>query len=131
MKYFLALNVSEMLNSVTCPVMALNGTKDTQVDCERNLEALRKGLPTDAGDNSTIRNGGIAGRETGRTSDVKAGSSSGEQQTVVIEAKEGLNHLFQHCTTGELGEYKEIEETFAPEVLTEMIDWIQSVARGR
>ena len=131
MKYFLALNVSEMLNSVTCPVMALNGTKDTQVDCERNLEALRKGLPTDAGDNSTIRNDGIAGRETGRTSDVKAGSSSGEQQTVVIEAKEGLNHLFQHCTTGELGEYKEIEETFAPEVLTEMIAWIQSVARGR
>lgn len=131
MKYFLALNVSEMLNSVTCPVMALNGTKDTQVDCERNLEALRKGLPTDAGDNSTIRKGGIAGRETGRTSDVKAGSSSGEQQTVVIEAKEGLNHLFQHCTTGEPGEYKEIEETFAPEVLTEMIDWIQSVARGR
>ena len=131
MKYFLALNVSEMLNSVTCPVMALNGTKDTQVDCERNLEALRKGLPTDAGDNSTIRNDGIAGRETGRTSDVKAGSSSGEQQTVVIEAKEGLNHLFQHCTTGEHNEYKEIEETFAPEVLTEMIAWIQSVARGR
>ena len=62
---------------------------------------------------------------------MKAGSSSGEQQTVVIEAKEGLNHLFQHCTTGERGEYKEIEETFAPEVLTEMIDWIQSVARGR
>ena len=131
MKYFLGMNVSEMLHSVTCPVMALNGTKDTQVDCERNLEALRKGLPTDAGDNSTIRNDGIADRETGRTSDVKAGSSSGEQQTVVIEAKEGLNHLFQHCTTGELNEYKEIEETFAPEVLTEMIAWIQSVARGR
>lgn len=131
MKYFLGMNVSEMLHSVTCPVMALNGTKDTQVDCERNLEALRKGLPTDAGDDSTIRNDGIADRETGRTSDVKAGSSSGEQQTVVIEAKEGLNHLFQHCTTGELGEYKEIEETFAPEVLTEMIAWIQSIARGR
>ena len=60
---------------------------------------------------------------------MKADSSSGEQQTVVIEAKEGLNHLFQHCTTGELGEYKEIEETFAPEVLTEMISWIQSITR--
>ena len=43
---------------------------------------------------------------------MKAGSSSGEQQTVVIEAKEGLNHLFQHCTTGEQGEYKEIEEQY-------------------
>ena len=142
MKYFLRLNVSEMLHSVTCPVMALNGTKDTQVNCERNLEALRKGLPTesasitgsvdnsnkgeimatDAGDNSTIRNDGIAGRETGNVFN---------RQITQIEAKEGLNHLFQHCTTGELGEYKEIEETFAPEVLTEMIAWIQSVARGR
>ena len=41
-----------------------------------------------------------------------------------IEAVEGLNHMFQHCTTGVLTEYREIEETFAPEVLQTIAGWI-------
>lgn len=35
-----------------------------------------------------------------------------------------LNHLFQHCTTGLPDEYPTIEETFSPEVLKLMADWI-------
>ncbi len=35
-----------------------------------------------------------------------------------------LNHLFQHCTTGLPDEYITIEETFSPEVLKLMADWI-------
>jgi len=42
----------------------------------------------------------------------------------VIESIEGLNHLFQHCTTGATLEYRDIEETFAPEVLEKIIDWL-------
>ena len=34
-----------LLNKVHCPVLALNGTKDTQVECRSNLEALKSGLP--------------------------------------------------------------------------------------
>lgn len=45
----------------------------------------------------------------------------------VIRAEDGLNHLFQHCVTGEVSEYKNIEETFSPEVLSEMIAWIKTL----
>lgn len=40
----------------------------------------------------------------------------------------GLNHLFQHCETGLPAEYARIEETFAPEVLDDIVEWI--VARN-
>ena len=36
----------------------------------------------------------------------------------------GLNHLFQHCTTGLPTEYSSIEETISPEVLEDMARWI-------
>ena len=41
-----------------------------------------------------------------------------------IKAYDGLNHLFQHCTTGMPTEYGDIEETFAEEVLKDMAEWI-------
>ena len=36
----------------------------------------------------------------------------------------GLNHLFQHCSTGSPDEYMLIEETFAPEAMKAIADWI-------
>ncbi len=36
----------------------------------------------------------------------------------------GLNHLFQHAQTGLIDEYGTIEETFAPEALEMMAEWI-------
>lgn len=93
MKYFLALDVRPQLPGISCPVLALNGTKDTQVDCNTNLDALRKGLQTGA-------------------------------QLVPVE---GVNHLFQHCATGASAEYRDIEETFAPEVLSTMIQWLSAL----
>ncbi|MDL2245630.1 alpha/beta fold hydrolase [Parabacteroides sp. OttesenSCG-928-J18] len=36
----------------------------------------------------------------------------------------GLNHLFQHATTGLPAEYSQIEETISPEVLKDMGEWI-------
>ncbi len=44
MAQFLTLDVRPLLADITCPVMALNGTKDIQVDHESNLDALRNGL---------------------------------------------------------------------------------------
>lgn len=41
-----------------------------------------------------------------------------------IEAVEGVNHLFQHCSTGTISEYGEIEETISPAVLETIIQWI-------
>lgn len=36
----------------------------------------------------------------------------------------GLNHLFQHCTTGNVDEYGRIEETMSPEVMADIAEWI-------
>ena len=38
-----------------------------------------------------------------------------------------LNHLFQHCTTGTVAEYGEIEETISPEVLEDIAAFIQNI----
>lgn len=95
MEFFISLDQSQRISDITCPVMALNGTKDSQVQCGRNLDALKSSLP------------------------------SGDKN--LIKAETGLNHLFQHCATGAFSEYKEIEETFSPEVLSEMITWIKAL----
>ena len=89
---FLSLDMRPLLGGIQCPVLAINGTKDTQVDCESNLGALRDGLP--------------------------------ENPKNRIEAIENANHLFQHCTTGAVSEYRNIEETFAPEALDLMTQWM-------
>lgn len=95
MMHFLSLDMRPLLDRINCPVLALNGTKDVQVQYEINLDALRAGLPSD--ENSKI------------------------------EAVEGVNHLFQHCNTGAVSEYREIEETISPAVLQTMIQWILEI----
>ena len=92
MKRFLSLDMRPLLNSITCPVLALNGTKDVQVDASKNLEALNYGL------------------------------KNNEMNKLVTV--EGVNHLFQHCKTGAVTEYREIEETISPEVLTVITTWL-------
>lgn len=47
---------------------------------------------------------------------------SGESN--LIKEYPELNHLFQHCQTGLPTEYRSIEETFAPEVLSDLTEWI-------
>ena len=44
-----------------------------------------------------------------------------------IKEYPGLNHLFQHSATGVPTEYGEIEETIAPEVLSDIAEWINSI----
>jgi len=98
LRYFVKLDATRLLGQINCPVLALNGTRDTQVDCTKNLGALKQGLP------ESVPNQRIA-------------------------ACDGLNHLFQHCTTGRADEYPTIEETIAPEVLGILVTWISSLDR--
>ena len=91
LKHFVTLDVRPLLGGIHCPVLALNGTKDMQVDADSNLGALRIGLP--------------------------------DKPCNKLEAVEGVNHLFQHCRTGMPTEYRDIEETFAPEVLETLVEW--------
>lgn len=94
LRHFLTLNPAALLPKIKCPVLALNGTKDTQVDCTQNLTTLEKGL-------SNCRHD--------------------------IKKVEGVNHLFQHCKTGIVMEYQQIEETMAPEVLEIITEWIKTI----
>ncbi|SFG06257.1 S9 family peptidase [Prevotella sp. KH2C16] len=45
----------------------------------------------------------------------------------LIKEYEGLNHLFQHCTTGGANEYYQIEETISSEVLSDIANWINGL----
>ena len=45
----------------------------------------------------------------------------------LIKEYPSLNHLFQHCKTGLVTEYGQIDETIAPEVLQDIAQWIQSL----
>jgi pimeloyl-ACP methyl ester carboxylesterase len=95
MKYFLNSDPRPLIEKFHCKVLALDGSRDVQVIATTNL----------AGINSALK----------------------KSKSPVYETKElqGLNHLFQHCKKCTVNEYGELEETFAPEVLEIMSDWLQ------
>lgn len=96
-RYFYNYNPTDELALVKkCPVLSLNGTKDLQVLADVNQNGIRSAL-------------------------IKAGNKD-----VTIKKIENLNHLFQECETGAMAEYGTIEQTFAPEALQIISDWIQS-----
>ena len=92
-RHFLTVDAGKLLPEIKCPVLALNGTKDTQVDCDANTTRIEKGL-------ANCKHS--------------------------IKKIDGVNHLFQHCNTGIVTEYPQIEETIAPEVLQEVAKWIKA-----
>jgi uncharacterized protein len=94
-KYFLATDPAQFWGKVKCPVLVLNGEKDMQVNANQNIPAITASLQ-------------------------KAGDKN-----VTAKIFPGLNHLFQHCTKCTFVEYNELEETFAPEVLQVMADWLK------
>lgn len=93
-RYFIMADPAAYWKKVKCPVLALNGDKDLQVSAKENLPAIGKALKS-SGNNS--------------------------YKTVLLP---GLNHLFQHCKTGLPNEYNTIDETFSPEAMKIISDWI-------
>jgi pimeloyl-ACP methyl ester carboxylesterase len=91
---FIRFDPRVYLRQVTVPVLALNGALDTQVIHTQNLPAIEAALA-----------------EAGNTD-------------VTTRSMPGLNHMFQHATTGGIGEYAEIDETISPEVLEIIYTWI-------
>ena len=95
-KYFIQYDPREDLSQAQCPVLAMIGEHDLQVLVEPNLQALKQAL-ADAG---------VAGSRCERLA--------------------GLNHLFQESETGLPTEYGTIEQTFAPQALEMIADWISA-----
>lgn len=95
LRYFVDYDPADVIASTTCPVMALNGTMDTQVRPRLNLDRIKSLLPHNAKN--------------------------------TIKEYDGLNHLFQHCTTGFADEYVTIEETMSEDVMKDIAGWINSL----
>lgn len=83
------------LKKVKCPVLALNGAMDKQVNAEVNLGAIEAAL-----------------KEAGN-------------KNVTARMLPKLNHLFQTAVTGAGQEYAKIEETVAPIALDEVTQWLK------
>ena len=99
MCHFLRLDPQLALRKVTCPVLAINGSKDLQVPAEQNIPAI------------------------------KAAVESNGNKHVTVEILPNLNHLFQTCKTGSLSEYATIEETFSPDALNVIAKWLKKLVK--
>lgn len=94
MRYFLRYNPAPTLEKVKCPVLALIGSKDTQVPAAQNLPAIRKAL------------------------------LAGGNKNFEVDEMPGLNHLFQPAKTGAPSEYYKIPTTISPVALKKISGWI-------
>ena len=94
-RWLIKCDPTQWLRQVKCPMLALNGTLDSQVACEINLKAIERLVPH-----------------------------------ATVKRYDRLNHLFQTCDgwTTSL-HYAAIQETLAPQVLTDITDWIQHILR--
>lgn len=93
-RYFFTYDPQADLRLVKCPVLALTGDKDVQAPATDNLAAIKRALV--AGGNNDI----------------------------TIKEMNGLNHMFQDCTTGMIDEYASIEQTFSPKALDEICQFV-------
>ena len=98
-RYFLNYDPKEYLEKISCPVFALNGSKDIQVISKSNLPAIEAAL------------------KKSRSKDYK------------IKEYDGLNHLFQQCKTCTTTEYASLDETISVEVLADVAAWLTAKLR--
>jgi uncharacterized protein len=93
---FIRTDPGPYLSQLKCPVLALNGTLDTQVLHYQNLPALAASL------------------------------AKTNHPDYTLVSLPGLNHLLQTAKTGSLNEYGQIEETIAPRVLDLIAQWLKT-----
>jgi hypothetical protein len=85
------------LTKVKCPVLALNGTLDVQVECIANLAGIKDAL--------------------------QKADNNNHREIALPE----LNHLFQKAKTGAASEYSQISETINPLALKTISTWINQL----
>jgi fermentation-respiration switch protein FrsA (DUF1100 family) len=93
-RHFLTYDPRPALERVKCPVLAICGENDLQVDPKLNLPPIEAALK-------------------------KAGN-----RDFTIKELPGLNHLLQASKTGAITEYQQIEETINPAALQVVGDWL-------
>ena len=83
------------MQKLNTKVLALNGSKDLQVISKSNLAGIESSL------------------------------KKSKAKTFEVKEMEGLNHLFQTCKTCTVAEYGQLEESFSPEALRLIREWLQ------
>ncbi|MDH3216425.1 MAG: alpha/beta fold hydrolase [Candidatus Krumholzibacteria bacterium] len=94
---FLDYDPATTLRRLSCPVLAIIGDKDVQVPSSQNLAAIENAL-----------------RE------------GGNERYRIVEAQ-GLNHLFQTCTTGLVSEYATMGRSMSTAALDVIGEWLGEV----
>ncbi len=98
-KFLIKYKASDYYPKVKCPVLALGGEKDIQVPNANDLPVI----------DSILRAAG--------------------NNKVTVHLMPGLNHLFQRCKNCTVAEYGQLEESFSPEALGVMGDWMDKNAK--
>jgi pimeloyl-ACP methyl ester carboxylesterase len=93
-RYFVRHDPRRVLRRVRCPVLALGGSKDVQVESARNLPEIERAL------------------------------AEGDHRDHEIRELSGLNHMFQACESGAMSEFLSIQETFNPVALDAIEKWL-------
>jgi pimeloyl-ACP methyl ester carboxylesterase len=93
-RFFLSYDPLPELKKTKCPVLAVYGEKDLQVPPKINLPILQKAF-----------------------------TDGGNSQADVRQLPD-LNHLFQHAYNGSPTEYAAIDETFSPQALQIIGEWV-------
>ena len=93
-RYSISLDVISLYMGLDCPALLLFGEKDVQATAKDNMPLI------------------------------EAAVNANEKTNIDIQLISGVNHLYQTAETGSEYEYVQIEETFSPEVLNLMSDWI-------
>jgi fermentation-respiration switch protein FrsA (DUF1100 family) len=94
---FLQADPSADWSKVTAPVLGIFGGKDIQVPAEAESAALETALAT-----------------------------AGNDRSKVVTLPDA-NHLFQHAIAGTLAEYATLDQTFTPDLLPLLTDWVRGV----
>lgn len=93
-RYILSMDNKTILSNVRCPVLAIYGELDQQVNPDANIPIIEEAL------------------------------KEGGNKDFMVKKLPGLNHLFQTAKTGSEYEYVGIEETISPQALQMVSEWI-------
>lgn len=100
-RFFLTYDPKPALLKLTCPVLAIYGSKDLQVDPAQNKPVLEDAFTTS------------------------------KHADWLVEELPGLNHLLQTANTGAVSEYSQIEETMSPAALELIGSWVSAHTLGK
>ncbi len=96
-RYFLGFDPTPYWEKTKCPVLAISGSEDLQVDAEQNITAIQNIL------------------------------KKNNQKNNDFKILKGLNHLMQPCQSCTIGEYATLETTFDTSALKYIKDFIKNL----